>query len=136
MRRTYEIYSVLQGNQLKAKCLPVLVAFNCFSFPVICQQIYCSIQTFKVVNYSLNSHIPLKWRSPKVTQRSWASGPTILVCHYLPFPASISAVQDVLNIVFKLSFEDLLKTDVLIKIWIQKNICPIHKSSIRTAQDK
>ena len=56
-------------NQSKAKCLPCfqlfLILFS-VSFPVIYQQIYCSIQTFMLVNYSLTSQFrgSIYWVSP------------------------------------------------------------------------
>ena len=65
-----------------------LVVFDCFqySFPVIYQQIYCSIQTFKLVNHSLTrptSEVPspafhlkiLGSRVSGITKRSRVLGP-------------------------------------------------------------
>ena len=53
-----------------------------FSFPVIYQQIYCSIQTFNLVNYSLTSHLRgpgshLKILGSRVPLKgSWVPSPT------------------------------------------------------------
>ena len=58
-----------------------LIVFS-FSFPIIYQKIYCSIQTFKLVNYSLTSHfkgpgsqIPLEnFGIPGFRSPTWSIG--------------------------------------------------------------
>ena len=70
MRETLEIYSVLQDNQLKVNevsCFQLLLIVFNFNFLVIYQQDYCSIQTLKLVNYSLTSHFRVPESNLRVT---------------------------------------------------------------------